>query len=162
MSQQTLSAAALSEWNTSVRREGGLEEVVSSNSIYMYTCTRVLYIPPFFFLPSALYPLPLLRPFLPPLIPSPSCSSSSSSSSSPALHDTLEGKEHVVEFDFLGKDSIRYYNRVPVERQVFKNLGHFMRGKEPGDDLFDRLTVSIQEQGGRKSCLRGWPGGIGV
>ena len=48
----------------------------------------------------------------------------------------------MVEFDFLGKDSIRYYNRVPVERQVFKNLGIFMKDKEPGDDLFDRLTVS--------------------
>ncbi|KAF7237210.1 DNA topoisomerase I, mitochondrial [Varanus komodoensis] len=35
-----------------------------------------------------------------------------------ALHPWLDGKEHVVEFDFLGKDCIRYCNRVPVERQV--------------------------------------------
>ena len=48
----------------------------------------------------------------------------------------------MVEFDFLGKDSIRYYNLVPVEKQVFKNLKIFMENKEPGDDLFDRLTVS--------------------
>lgn len=47
-----------------------------------------------------------------------------------------------MEFDFLGKDSIRYYNKIPVEKQVFKNLSLFMKGKEPGDDLFDRLTVS--------------------
>ena len=26
------------------------------------------------------------------------------------LHDELDGKEYVVEFDFLGKDSIRYVN----------------------------------------------------
>ena len=45
-------------------------------------------------------------------------------------------------FDFLGKDSIRYYNAVPVDKQVFKNLGLFMRDKQPGDDLFDRLNVS--------------------
>lgn len=54
----------------------------------------------------------------------------------------MDGKEYVVEFDFLGKDSIRYYNKVPVEKQVFKNLKLFMDNKDPGDDLFDRLTVS--------------------
>ena len=59
-----------------------------------------------------------------------------------ALHEEKDGKENVVEFDFLGKDSIRYYNLVPVEKQVFKNLKIFMENKEPGDDLFDRLTVS--------------------
>ena len=59
-----------------------------------------------------------------------------------ALHEEMDGKEYMVEFDFLGKDSIRYYNKVPVEKQVFKNLKLFMGNKEPGDDLFDRLTVS--------------------
>ncbi|KAF2977505.1 hypothetical protein EK904_004423 [Melospiza melodia maxima] len=32
------------------------------------------------------------------------------------LHPQLDGQEHVVEFDFLGKDSIRYYNKVSVEK----------------------------------------------
>jgi DNA topoisomerase-1 len=58
------------------------------------------------------------------------------------LHDTLDGQDFVVEFDFLGKDSVRYYNRIPVEPQVFKNLKHFMKHKDPGDDLFDRLSTS--------------------
>lgn len=84
------------------------------------------------------------------------------------LHPENEGQEYVVEFDFLGKDSIRYYNKVPVEKrvgvfkmfillmsvslllvftfffslQVFKNLQLFMENKEPDDDLFDRLNVS--------------------
>jgi len=49
----------------------------------------------------------------------------------------------VVEFDFLGKDSIRYYNRVEVEKRVFKNLQLFMENKQDGDDLFDRLNVNI-------------------
>lgn len=30
------------------------------------------------------------------------------------LHEELDGKKDMVEFDFLGKDSIRYYNRVQV------------------------------------------------
>ena len=46
------------------------------------------------------------------------------------------------EFDFLGKDSIRYHNFVPVEKRVFKNLKLFKENKKAGDDLFDRLTVS--------------------
>ena len=32
------------------------------------------------------------------------------------LHEELDGKKDIVEFDFLGKDSIRYYNRVPVSK----------------------------------------------
>ena len=58
------------------------------------------------------------------------------------LHDELDNKEHVVEFDFLGKDSIRYYNKVSVEKRVFKNLQLFMNNKNGEDDLFDRLNVS--------------------
>ncbi|KAK7123267.1 hypothetical protein R3I93_021624 [Phoxinus phoxinus] len=58
-----------------------------------------------------------------------------------SLHRRLDGLEHVVEFDFLGKDSIRYYNKVPVEKQVFKNLKLFIKHKDPEDDLFDRITT---------------------
>ncbi|CAN2389397.1 DNA topoisomerase type I activity [Pristimantis euphronides] len=57
------------------------------------------------------------------------------------LHPELDGEKHVVEFDFLGKDSIRYYNKVPVEKKVFKNLQLFMENKQEGDDLFDRLNT---------------------
>uniref|UniRef100_UPI0037E72D7C DNA topoisomerase I, mitochondrial n=1 Tax=Semicossyphus pulcher TaxID=241346 RepID=UPI0037E72D7C len=59
------------------------------------------------------------------------------------LHEQLEGSECVVEFDFLGKDSIRYYNKVPVIRKVFKNLNLFLENKQPGDDLFDRLNTTM-------------------
>ncbi|XP_018429922.1 PREDICTED: DNA topoisomerase I, mitochondrial-like [Nanorana parkeri] len=58
------------------------------------------------------------------------------------LFPELDGQKHVVEFDFLGKDSIRYYNKVPVEKEVFKNLKRFMENKDPEDDLFDRLNTS--------------------
>ncbi|XP_062565451.1 DNA topoisomerase I, mitochondrial-like isoform X1 [Armigeres subalbatus] len=59
------------------------------------------------------------------------------------LHKELNGKENVVVFDFLGKDSIRYYNEVEVEKRVFKNLELFKENKKPGDDLFDRLNTSV-------------------
>ncbi|KAL0849407.1 hypothetical protein ABMA28_013704 [Loxostege sticticalis] len=57
------------------------------------------------------------------------------------LHKEKDGKEYVVVFDFLGKDSIRYYNEVPVEKRVFKNLELFMESKKGSDDLFDRLNT---------------------
>lgn len=59
------------------------------------------------------------------------------------LHDSLDGKENVVEFDFLGKDSIRYQNAVSVEKKVFKNLQLFLENKQPADDVFDRLNTTI-------------------
>ncbi|KAK7865109.1 hypothetical protein R5R35_014641 [Gryllus longicercus] len=59
------------------------------------------------------------------------------------LHEEKDGKEYVVVFDFLGKDSIRYYNEVAVEKRVFKNLQIFMQNKSTGDDLFDRLNTSV-------------------
>ncbi|XP_013107851.1 DNA topoisomerase 1 [Stomoxys calcitrans] len=60
-----------------------------------------------------------------------------------SLHKELNGKENVVVFDFLGKDSIRYYNEVEVEKRVFKNLELFMENKKTGDDLFDRLNTQV-------------------
>ncbi|ENN71966.1 hypothetical protein YQE_11400, partial [Dendroctonus ponderosae] len=59
------------------------------------------------------------------------------------LHEEKDGKYYVVVFDFLGKDSIRYYNEVPVEKRVFKNLRLFMENKKKGDDLFDKLNTQI-------------------
>jgi len=59
------------------------------------------------------------------------------------LHEEYDGRPFVVEFDFLGKDSIRYYNRVEVDKRVFKNLQLFMDNKQDGDDLFDRLNTAI-------------------
>uniref|UniRef100_A0A915Q7U6 DNA topoisomerase I n=1 Tax=Setaria digitata TaxID=48799 RepID=A0A915Q7U6_9BILA len=62
------------------------------------------------------------------------------------LHEKLDDNDYVVEFDFLGKDSIRYYNKVPVEKRVFKNLKLFMENKSGSDDLFDRLdTASLNK-----------------
>lgn len=56
-------------------------------------------------------------------------------------HVTLESPDFLI-FDFLGKDSIRYYNRVQVEAQVFKNIRIFKENKNDDDNLFDRVTTS--------------------
>lgn len=56
-------------------------------------------------------------------------------------------EDYQVEFDFLGKDSIRYVNTVKVDPQVWKNVKIFQgHGKGPGDDLFDRLNVCFWEK----------------
>jgi len=58
-------------------------------------------------------------------------------------------KEHIklsepdkVEFDFLGKDSMRYHNEVTVPPIVFKNFQLFMAGKDDEDELFDQLSTT--------------------
>ena len=59
-------------------------------------------------------------------------------------HVRLESPNLVI-FDFLGKDSIRYYNEVAVDGRAFKNLQRFQKGidKKPGDPLFDRLNTNM-------------------
>ena len=58
-------------------------------------------------------------------------------------HVTLKPPNKVI-FDFLGKDSIRFYDEVEVDTQVFKNLKLFKKSpKSDGDEIFDRLTVSL-------------------
>ena len=57
-------------------------------------------------------------------------------------HIVLEEPDQVI-FDFLGKDSIRYYNKVGVDPLVFKNLQLFIRPpKTPQDPIFDRLNTA--------------------
>ncbi|KAE8442308.1 hypothetical protein EG329_003508 [Mollisiaceae sp. DMI_Dod_QoI] len=57
-------------------------------------------------------------------------------------HVTLKPPNTVI-FDFLGKDSIRFYDEVVVDEQVFKNLKIFKKGpKKEGDDIFDRLNTT--------------------
>ncbi|KAL8932186.1 MAG: hypothetical protein Q9216_006934 [Gyalolechia sp. 2 TL-2023] len=57
-------------------------------------------------------------------------------------HVTLKPPNKVI-FDFLGKDSIRFYDEVEVEAQVFKNLKIFKKApKGDGDEIFDRLNTS--------------------
>ncbi|KAL8440301.1 hypothetical protein Efla_007191 [Eimeria flavescens] len=55
-------------------------------------------------------------------------------------HTTLNSETEEVTFDFLGKDSIRYFNTVKIDSQAFKNLVAFCKGKKPDQDVFDRIN----------------------
>jgi DNA topoisomerase-1 len=56
----------------------------------------------------------------------------------------IELKEpDIVKLDFLGKDSIRYENKVKVDENVFNALYSFIRNKKKGDDLFDKINPTL-------------------
>lgn len=56
----------------------------------------------------------------------------------------IELKEpDTVKLDFLGKDSIRYENKVKVDDNVFNALYSFIRNKKKGDDLFDKINPTL-------------------
>jgi DNA topoisomerase I len=45
-------------------------------------------------------------------------------------------------FDFLGKDSIRYYKEMKVDKDIYRNIGDFLKGKNKGADLFNKISAS--------------------
>uniref|UniRef100_A0A8W8MTJ4 DNA topoisomerase n=3 Tax=Magallana gigas TaxID=29159 RepID=A0A8W8MTJ4_MAGGI len=51
-----------------------------------------------------------------------------------------ENNNQVVEFDFLCKGSIRYYNQISVEKIVYSNLQRFLKNKSDEGYVFDRLS----------------------
>ena len=52
-------------------------------------------------------------------------------------------EQNVIELDFLGKDSIRYKNKVIVNDLAFKNIKEFIENKKPSDQLFDRVKANF-------------------
>ncbi len=49
-----------------------------------------------------------------------------------------------VEFDFLGKDSVRWVKTIPeAEPVLLENLRRFTKGKKPEDEIFDVVTSSM-------------------
>ena len=52
-----------------------------------------------------------------------------------------ENSPNTITFDFLAKDSMRYLNTVKVEPIVYENLKRFVKGKNPGDELFDLVKA---------------------
>jgi len=57
------------------------------------------------------------------------------------LCNRLQGVPHVVVFNFLGKDSIKFYRKVAVNSIVFANLRCFVKGKRSVDLVFDLLLA---------------------
>jgi len=51
------------------------------------------------------------------------------------------GKDR-IEFDFLGKDSVQWQKSLPLDRNekiLVSNLQDFMRGKQPNEQIFDKI-----------------------
>ena len=51
--------------------------------------------------------------------------------------------DNIIQLDFLGKDSIRYYKKISVKPQVYENLTIFIKNKNKKDDLFDLITPNM-------------------
>ena len=47
-----------------------------------------------------------------------------------------------ITLDFLGKDSMRYFNQLEVEPIVYYLLQRFVAAKQPTDDIFDMVTAT--------------------
>lgn len=75
------------------------------------------------------------------------------------LHPELDGQEYVVEFDFLGKDSIRYYNKVPVEKRV-SSCGLSSLACFCFHSLFSAFPVLCVLLNTRKNGLKEWRGTV--
>lgn len=55
-------------------------------------------------------------------------------------HIQIEADNYIV-FDFLAKDSMRYYNRIQIDPKAHENLARFVKGKNKDDDLFDLINA---------------------
>jgi len=56
-------------------------------------------------------------------------------------HIKLEEDYHIT-LDFLGKDSMRYFNTVQIIPEVYENLKGFISGKDKENELFDLITTT--------------------
>ena len=49
-------------------------------------------------------------------------------------------ENNTIELDFLGKDSVRYYNKLQVEANIYKNIIEFLKDKQKNQEIFDLIT----------------------
>ena len=54
-------------------------------------------------------------------------------------HIILTDNDYII-LDFLGKDSVRFYNKLQVDPQVYLNIQEFVKDKNKGDEIFDLIT----------------------
>jgi DNA topoisomerase-1 len=47
---------------------------------------------------------------------------------------------NTIELDFLGKDSVPYYNKLSVDPIVYKNLQLFIQNKHKNEQIFDKIN----------------------
>ncbi len=48
-------------------------------------------------------------------------------------------EDNKIVLDFLGKDSIRYYNKLQVDSNIYKNMLEFTKDKKKDDQIFDKI-----------------------
>ena len=53
-------------------------------------------------------------------------------------HITINGNK--IEFDFLGKDSVRWKKTLEGDKQFIKNIQDFIKGKKPSEAIFDKIS----------------------
>ena len=51
---------------------------------------------------------------------------------------------HCREWGDIYESHIRYTSEATVDKHVYKNLKKFLKNKEAGDSLFDRLNTSVR------------------
>ncbi|KAK6590563.1 DNA topoisomerase I [Cryptosporidium xiaoi] len=61
-------------------------------------------------------------------------------------HITFNKEEKSITLDFLGKDSIRYFNTVVIDPAAFNNLMIFCRNKDKMENVFDQINTSSLNQ----------------
>jgi DNA topoisomerase-1 len=54
-------------------------------------------------------------------------------------HIELKDNNSII-LDFLGKDSVRYYNKLSVDPIIYKNIKEFIEGKKKDDEVFNLIT----------------------
>jgi DNA topoisomerase-1 len=54
-------------------------------------------------------------------------------------HVDTNTKNHII-FDFLGKDSVRFFKDLIVPSVIYENVCMFQKGKRAENDLFDRIS----------------------
>lgn len=52
-------------------------------------------------------------------------------------------EDNFISLDFLGKDSIRYQNKVKVNEYVYKSLISFIKNKKKDEEIFDKINTNL-------------------
>ncbi len=51
--------------------------------------------------------------------------------------------DNFISLDFLGKDSIRYQNKVKVHEYIYKSLIFLIKNKKKDDEIFDKINTNL-------------------
>ncbi|CRG97882.1 topoisomerase I, putative [Plasmodium gallinaceum] len=60
----------------------------------------------------------------------------------PKTLDDIKAEDCFITLDFLGKDSIRYFNTVKIDKQAYINIITFCKNKNKDEGVFDQINCS--------------------